>query len=200
MECLDFVEVALVADYEFEDGLGEGGEVLEGGEVEAEFFVDAGVGEFWGDVELGDSLGEGFGGDLGAVGFDFDEGDLGEELEELGEFLLLEEGLAACEDEAVAVVVGDEGGDFGWGELGDLLGFGEFNAVLVLPGGLFPVPSVGGVAPMAVEVAEGEAEEDGGGAEGGAFALEGVENLGGASGKAGDFHETIGMNKWTIAE
>ena len=48
MEGLDFVEVALVADDEFEDGLGEGSEVLESGEIEAEFFVDARVGEFGG--------------------------------------------------------------------------------------------------------------------------------------------------------
>jgi hypothetical protein len=39
-----------------------------------------------------------------------------------------------------------------------------------------------------MEIAEGETEENGGGSEGGAFALKGVKDLGGAVGEAGDFH------------
>lgn len=108
----------------------------------------------------------------GAVGFDFDVGKVsGEFLEEGEEFILLEEGLAAGDDEAVDVVGGEEGDDFGWGEFEEVFGAGEFFVVGVRPGGAFPVPGEGGVAPNAVEVAEGETDEDGGLTEGGAFAL-----------------------------
>ena len=165
LEGADFVEVGLVADDKFEGGVGQGCEEAEGVEVKPELSVYAGVGELRGDVELGDSFAECVRGDLGSVGLDLDEGDVGEEVVEGDEVFLLKEGLAAGEDEAVAIVVGDEGRDFGGGELGDLLGLGEFHSVLVFPGGLFPVPSVGGIAPNAVEVAEGEAEEDCGGAQ-----------------------------------
>lgn len=106
----------------------------------------------------------------------------------MGQVLLLEEGFAAGEDEAVAVVVRDERGNLGGGELDDLLRFGEFHPVLVFPGSFLPVPSVGGVAPVAMQVAEGQSQEDGGSAEGRAFALQGVKDLGRAVGKAGDFH------------
>ena len=57
----------------------------------------------------------------------------------------------------------------------------------MLPRCLFPVPSVGGIAPVAMEVAQGKAKEDGGGSEGGAFALQGVKDLGRSVGKAGNF-------------
>ena len=113
LEGLDFFEVVLVADDKFEDGSGERREEEEGLEAETKLLGHAGVGEFWGDVELGGEGDEVVVRDLGAVGLNFNEGNFGQEFDEFGEFLLLEEGLAAGEDEAVTLITRDERGDFG---------------------------------------------------------------------------------------
>lgn len=189
LERLHFLEVRPGADHEFEDGLGVRGEEGEGLGDEPELFVHPGVGEFGRDVELGGKGQEVVVGNLRAIGFDFEMREIREESGELGEFLLLQERLATGEDEAVALMVGNEGGELGRGEFDDLFLLREFAIVLVFPGRLFPVPSVGGVAPSAVQIAEGEAEKNGRSTEAGAFSLQGVKDLGGAVGQAGDFHQ-----------
>lgn len=133
---------------------------------------------------MGRESGEFVSGNLSAVGLDFDEGDLREESDEVGEFLLLQEGFAAGEDEAVAIVARDERGNFSGRELDDLFCLGEFHPILVFPRSFFPVPGVGGVTPVTVEITERKPQENGGCTEGGAFALQGVKDLGRSIGKA----------------
>lgn len=58
----------------------------------------------------------------------------------------------------------------------------------MLPRRLFPIPGVGSVAPLAVEIAEGEPEKDSRRAERWSLALQRVEELRGAIGHAGEFH------------
>ena len=102
-------------DDEFEPGVVFGGEVVEGVGVDSEFLRVAAVGEFGGDVPLIDGGVHEIGWELGAVGFYLKS--VGGVLysEAADEFFpggLLEEGLAAGEDDVFAVVAGDEVCDF----------------------------------------------------------------------------------------
>lgn len=115
LKVLDFCEVCLGLDDEFEPGVGFVGEVAEGVGVDSEFFVVAAVGEFSGDVPLVYGGVHEVGRDLGAVGLDLESvvGVLGaEDLDELSPGGLLEEGFAAGEDDVFAWVAGDEVCDF----------------------------------------------------------------------------------------
>jgi hypothetical protein len=78
---------------------------------------------------------------------------------------LLKKRFAPGEDEAIAVVTRDERRDLSGGEFDDLPCFGKLDAILMLPRSFLPVPSVRSIAPVAMEVAKGESQKDGGGSE-----------------------------------
>jgi hypothetical protein len=97
-------------------------------------------------------------------------------------FVLLEQRFAAGDDGAGAVEGEDAVGGLGRRELEGHFGFPVFGVagdgvLFVRPRGFFEIPSVVGIAPVAVEIAARGADEDCGSTDRDSFALDGVENF-----------------------
>lgn len=106
----------------------------------------------------------------------------------MDEFGLLKERLATGDDEAGAIEFGNRRCQFLGRDFEELFFFGKLDVVLMLPRRVLPVPGVGRIAPMTVEITKREPQKNSGGAERGTFALQGVKDLGRSIGKAGNFH------------
>jgi hypothetical protein len=150
LKSLNFGQIDLIADDKFEGCFVRCREEGEGVRLEAETFLDAGIGEFRGNVELGDPVSEIRIRKLGAVGFDLDEGKPGEEGEEVDEIGLLKKWFSPTDDESRAIVLEDCFRQIFGGKFKKLICFGEFLSVLMFPGRVFPIPGVGSIAPMTV--------------------------------------------------
>ena len=138
--------------------------------------------------------------ELGAVGFDLDEGKPREEGEEVDEIELLKKWFTPSDHESRAIVLENRFRQIFGGKFKKLICFGEFLLVLMFPVRVFPIPSVGSIAPMTVKIAEGEAQEDCRRSKRRAFALQRVKDLRRSIGKAGDFHgvrlkQSVGLEK-----
>ncbi len=153
--------------------------------MNAEGLGHRGIGELGRDVELIDRLIEIRGGDFGSVGFHLElvvrlAGT--DRPNHLQKFVLLEERLATGDDGARAAIGEDLLGGGGGIYLESDFGFGEFRVAgqgvfFVGPWSFLEIPSVIGVAPDAVEIAAGGADEDGWDATREALALESLENF-----------------------
>lgn len=184
-ETLDRGEIGGRCDDEFEPCLRACREPIERGRMDAQGFLHSGVGEFGRDVELVHRVGESGRGDLRAVGFHLEHAvgqggaDVPDQREKVG---LLKQRFAPGEDDARTAEGDDALRDFGGSHLDDDVVFPVFRVAgsavfFVFPRRAFEVPSVVGIAPDAVEIAERRAHEYGGAAGGYAFALDGVEDF-----------------------
>lgn len=182
---LDLGEIFGRGHDELEPRFARGGQFPQDVGSDAGAFRHSGVREFGRDVELIDGGDKFISGGDGPIGLHFDDIGritLSEEGDQFQPTGLLKKRLSAGENQAAAGECRDALGDFARFQLdGDV-----FLAVLLVAGkrvffvrpwGTFEIPGVIGIAPMAVEVAAGGSDENGGQAHGNTFTLQGEEKF-----------------------
>lgn len=184
-ERLDLDQIRRASDDEFEPCLGRLCEIPESRLIQAEGFGHAGIRQLWRNIELIHGFGELGRWNAGGVRLDFKHAflhfraDAPDHFEKIG---FLKQRFATRNDHSRTGEGEDAAGNFRRTKFKRDIGFPVFRIALdrvffMRPGSALEIPGMIGIAPDAVQIAAGRADEDGRAPGAGAFALDRVENF-----------------------